>query len=148
MGLWTISRRRIVSDVWSHLTPAARILIRIGFAQSATSFGCRSLTDAFPDALEREPVGTNKRYADSVDRDQLARVHAMVRRDTQPCLLESVELELARLPLTCTPVPELISVWLHCGNAAIRVEAEMVAWTPRALQSSGRPRPVKSIERG
>lgn len=56
----------------------------------------------------------------------------MVMRDGQPSTLEPVELQLDRLPLTRTPVPEMVMVWVHYGNSALRLQAELVAWTPRA----------------
>jgi len=53
-------------------------------------------------------------------------------REGQPESLNDVELELDRLPLTKTPQPEQVRVWVHYGRKAIRIDAELVAWTPRA----------------
>jgi len=81
-------------------------------------------------------LGTNKRYAASIDRDAIARINQGVMREGQPESLNDVELELDRLPLTKTPQPEQVRVWVHYGRKAIRIDAELVAWTPRACAVS------------
>ena len=77
-------------------------------------------------------LGTNKRYAGSIDRRQQERSIEALMLGTQPSTLAGVELELDRLPLTRTPKPQTVKVWVHYGDTAVRVEAELVAWTPRA----------------
>lgn len=77
-------------------------------------------------------MGTNKRYAGSIDRRQRERANETIMRDGKPASLSDAELELDRLPLTRTPQPERVRVWIHYGDAALRIEAELVAWTPRA----------------
>ena len=59
-------------------------------------------------------------------------VNAMVMRDHKPSSLTDIELELDRLPVTRTPVPEKVRVWVRYRDVAMRIEAELVAWTPRA----------------
>ena len=77
-------------------------------------------------------MGTSKRYADAIDRRMHDNVNAMVMRDHQPISLTDAELELDRLPVTRTPVPEKVRVWVRYREVAMRIEAELVAWTPRA----------------
>ena len=77
-------------------------------------------------------MGTNKRYANRVDRQQHDHVNEMIMRGSTPASLTAPELELDRLPLTRTPVPERVKVWIHYRDAAIRIDADLVAWTPRA----------------
>ena len=81
---------------------------------------------------EWERVGTNKRYAGSIDRQQHDRVNEMIMGKGAPSSLTVPELELDRLPVTRTPKPERVKVWVHYGDAALRIDAELVAWTPRA----------------
>lgn len=50
----------------------------------------------------------------------------------RPSTLTEAETELDRLPLARPPKPEVVRVWAHFGDATIRIEAERVAWTPRA----------------
>lgn len=76
-------------------------------------------------------MGTNKRYAERVDRQQHDHINDMIMRGSTPASLTAPELELDRLPLTRTPVPERVKVWIHYRDAAIRIDADLVAWTPR-----------------
>ncbi len=77
-------------------------------------------------------MGTNKRYADAIDRRVRERTDQEAMRTLKPASLEQRELELHRLPLTRTPVALPVWAWVHYGSAAIRVDAEIVAWTSRA----------------
>lgn len=77
-------------------------------------------------------MGTNRRYSDAIDRQQHDRVNDMIMRDSPPSSLTDPELELDRFPLTRTPVPERVRVWIRYRDAAIRIDAELIAWTPRA----------------
>lgn len=77
-------------------------------------------------------MGTNRRYSDAIDRQQHDRVNDMIMRDSTPSSLTDPELELDRFPLTRTPVPERVRVWIRYRDAAIRIDAELIAWTPRA----------------
>jgi hypothetical protein len=54
-------------------------------------------------------------------------------RDKSPLSLTDVELELDTFPLTRTPKPLAVKVWVHYGEVAIKVEARAVAWTSRAV---------------
>ena len=50
-----------------------------------------------------------------------------------PFSLTPEELELDTEPLTKTPVPRPVRVWVRFGPHAIKVDAEAVAWTGRAV---------------
>jgi hypothetical protein len=78
-------------------------------------------------------MGTNRRYADAIDRRMDDRI---LERTAAAGALQSLtpqELELDRLPLTITPTPEPVRAWVHFGDVAIRVDAEAVRWTSRAI---------------
>ena len=77
-------------------------------------------------------MGTNKRYAESIDHRMHENVNAMIMRDQKPSSLSDAELELDRLPITRTPTPEIVKVWVRYREVAMRIDAEVVAWTPRA----------------
>ena len=77
-------------------------------------------------------MGTNKRYADRIDREQAAKTDQIIVRDSTPSSLSREELELDRQPLTRTPVPISARAWVHYGVHALRLEVEIVAWTPKA----------------
>jgi hypothetical protein len=78
-------------------------------------------------------LGTNKRYADSIDRRMGERAAETVMRGKQPETLTPTELELTREPLTRTPVARPVRAWVHYGAVALLVEAEAVAWTEHAV---------------
>ena len=50
-----------------------------------------------------------------------------------PQTLTDRELELDVQPLTKTPVPVPARAWVRYGGVAIKLEVEIVAWTPRAV---------------
>lgn len=50
-----------------------------------------------------------------------------------PHSLTPAELELATEPLTKTPRPRLVRAWVRFGPVAMKVDAEAVAWTSRAV---------------
>ena len=78
-------------------------------------------------------MGTNKRYADSIDRRMNARITESVTRGHSPVSLTNEELELTTQALTKTPVPKPVRAWVHFGPVAVKVDAEVVAWTDRAV---------------
>ena len=77
-------------------------------------------------------VGTNKRYAAQVDARMSQRIGEQIMDESEPLSLRNEELELKRLPLTRTPIPVKVKAWVHYPLGAVRVDAEMIAWTPRA----------------
>ena len=95
---------------------------------------CR-VRSAEPDARceGTAPVGTNKRYADAVDRRMDSRVVEKVMRSGAPLSLTDDELQLDVYPLTRTPQPEPVTAWVRYPAAPIQVEGVAVAWTPRAV---------------
>ena len=50
-----------------------------------------------------------------------------------PQTLSDAELELDVYPLTKTPIPVPASAWVRYGDLALKIEVEVVAWTPRAV---------------
>jgi len=91
-------------------------------------------------------VGTNKRYADAVDRHMDARVVEKIMRSVAPLSLSDEELQLDRYPLTRDPRPSTVLAWIRYPAAAVQVEALAVAWTPRAVAVKW-PRPDASEHR-
>lgn len=78
-------------------------------------------------------MGTNRRYADSIDRRMDARIAEREVEGLEPFTLTPAELELATQPLTRAPVPKAVRAWVRFGPHAIKVDAEAVAWTERAV---------------
>lgn len=78
-------------------------------------------------------MGTNRRYAEQIDRRMDARILERLARDGELQTLTDAELELDTLPLTRDPKPRKVFAWVHFGSSATRVEADAVMWTPRAV---------------
>jgi len=76
---------------------------------------------------------TSKRYADAIDRRMNARIAEREVAGFEPFTLTNDELELATEPLTKTPVPRPVRAWVRFGPVALKVDAEAVAWTGRAV---------------
>jgi len=88
---------------------------------------------AWPDALDQErTIGTNKRYAEHIDARMTEKVNAQIMAERTPDGLADSELELDRYPLTRTPTPIKARAWVHYDSIPIRVQVEVVAWTPKA----------------
>jgi len=79
------------------------------------------------------PVGTNKRYAEAIDKRMDARVIEKIMRSGEPLSLSDIELQLDVYPLTRTPRPEPVRAWVRYPAAPVEIEALAVAWTPRAV---------------
>lgn len=47
--------------------------------------------------------------------------------------LTAVELEQHLLPTTTDPRPSRVTAWVRFGDAPIKVDAEAVMWTPKAV---------------
>ena len=77
-------------------------------------------------------MGTNKRYADAIDKRMAAHTDEIIMRDRHPSSLNKEELELDRHPLTRTPVAIRAWAWIRYDTIALRLRVEIVAWTPRA----------------
>lgn len=78
-------------------------------------------------------MGSNRRYAEQIDVRVDARTDAMVMRDHSPQSLADRELELDEQPLTRPPRAIRVKAWVHFDSIALKVDAEAVAWTPRAV---------------
>lgn len=50
-----------------------------------------------------------------------------------PQTLTDRELELEVQPLTRTPVPVRARAWVRYASGAIKLDVDIVAWTPRAV---------------
>lgn len=81
-------------------------------------------------------MGTNRRYADKIDRQMDERILERIASDGPLQSLTDPELELDRLPMTKDPKPRPVLAWVRFGPTAARVEAVAVAWTPRAVAIS------------
>lgn len=84
-------------------------------------------------------LGTNRRYADSVDRRMNSRIAEREVACLEPSSLTNEELELDTEPLTRTPVPKAVRVWVRFGPHAMKVDAEAVAWTASDGRRRGYP---------
>ena len=76
---------------------------------------------------------TNRRYADAIDRRMNARIAEHETAGVAPSSLTPEELELMTEPLTKTPVPRQVRAWVRFGQVAMKVDAEAVGWTGRAV---------------
>ena len=81
-------------------------------------------------------MGTNKRYAASLDRRADQRDLERLAAATKPASLKTVELELDREPLTRPPAPLPVRAWVRYGDRPFRVDAELIQWTERACAIS------------
>lgn len=59
-----------------------------------------------------------------------------IMRSGMPLSLSDLELQLDVLPLTKTPRPYRVRVWVRYPAGALEVDAVAVAWTPRAVAVS------------
>jgi hypothetical protein len=62
-----------------------------------------------------------------------ARILQRVSRDGPLQTLSPAELELHRLPLTVDPRPRRCRAWVRFGATPVRVDADVMRWTPRAI---------------
>lgn len=78
-------------------------------------------------------MGTNRRYAEQIDRRMddriLERIAATGRLET----LTRAELDLDHAPVTTDPKPATVEVWVRFGGTPVRVAAEACMWTDRAV---------------
>ena len=78
-------------------------------------------------------MGTNRRYAESIDRRMDERIAQQVMRETEPDSLTDAEMQRDTEPVTRTPVARPVTAWVRYGKMPMRVEAEAVAWTSNAV---------------
>lgn len=62
-----------------------------------------------------------------------ARILERVAREGELQSLTHAELELDRLPITIDPHPQGCKAWVRFGASAVRVDALIDRWTPRAI---------------
>jgi len=77
-------------------------------------------------------VGTSKRYAHVVDAAMDARVSEQIMRSGEPQSLTDDERQVGEVPLTTPPRAMPVRAWVRYPAGPLEVDAEIVAWTPRA----------------
>ena len=79
-------------------------------------------------------MGTNRRYADAVDRQMNERVLQRITAEGPLQTLTSMELQLDRMPLTIDPQPRRrVRAWVRFGSTPVQVEAIAARWTEHAV---------------
>lgn len=78
-------------------------------------------------------MGTNRRYAESIDRAGEEKHLARLAQKLPLQTLDPRELDLERQPLTKDPHPSKVWAWVHFGSRAGRVRGEAVMWTEHAV---------------
>lgn len=78
-------------------------------------------------------MGTNRRYADSMDRRMNDRILDRIARDGPLATLSTIELALDKEPVTVDPNPEKAKAWVRFGPTPVRVDAEVCRWTLHAV---------------
>lgn len=79
-------------------------------------------------------MGTNRRYADAVDRRMNDRALVTIARGAQLQTLTPAELRLDEVPLTVDPKPRRkVKAWVRFGAVPVRVDAVAARWTPDAI---------------
>lgn len=79
-------------------------------------------------------MGTNRRYADSVDARMNDRVLQSIARDAQLQTLSPLELRLDEKPLTIDPRPRRrVKAWVRFGDTPVQVDAVAARWTEDAV---------------
>lgn len=79
-------------------------------------------------------MGTNRRYADAIDRRMNERVLQVIARDAKLQTLTPLELRLDEVPLTVDPRPRRkVRAWVRFGDTPVQVDAIAARWTPDAV---------------
>ncbi|WP_396645484.1 hypothetical protein [Microbacterium sp.] len=79
-------------------------------------------------------MGTNRRYADAVDRRMNDRALVTIARGATLQTLTPAELRLDDVPLTVDPKPRRkVKAWVRFGDVPVRVDALAARWTPDAI---------------
>ncbi|WP_367147240.1 hypothetical protein AB0870_08460 [Microbacterium proteolyticum] len=79
-------------------------------------------------------MGTNRRYADAVDRRMNDRALVTIARGGELQTLTPVELRLDDVPLTIDPKPRRkVKAWVRFGTVPVQVDALAARWTPDAV---------------
>lgn len=87
-----------------------------------------------PEKGSLDRVGTNRRYADAIDRRMGDRMLVTIARDAPLQSLTPMELRLDEVPLTIDPAPRrTVKAWVRFGSTPVRVDAIAARWTPDAV---------------
>lgn len=79
-------------------------------------------------------MGTDRRYADAIDRRMNERALQVVARGETLQTLTPMELQLDKVPITVDPAPRRrVRVWVRFGNVPVQVEAVAARWSPDAV---------------
>jgi hypothetical protein len=78
-------------------------------------------------------LGTNKRYAEAIDRRMSDRASEVVMRDAKPEGLKTSELELDKYTLSIPPHPVPVEAWVRYGGVPLRIKGEAVKWTEKVV---------------
>lgn len=79
-------------------------------------------------------MGTNRRYADAVDRRMNEKALVTIARGAELQTLTPAELRLDDHPLTVDPRPRRkVKAWVRFGDVPVRVDALAARWTPDAV---------------
>lgn len=79
-------------------------------------------------------MGTNRRYADSIDRQMNERALQTISRNAPLQTLTAQELRFDEQPLTIDPKPHRkVKAWVRFGAVPVRVDAVAARWTPDAV---------------
>lgn len=79
-------------------------------------------------------MGTNRRYANSIDARMNERVLQSVARGARLQTLTPLELRLDETPLTIDPRPRRrVRAWVRFGDTPVQVDAVAARWTADAV---------------
>ena len=78
-------------------------------------------------------MGSNRRYAEAIDRRMDARIVERIMRSGPPASLSDQELQLDQMPLTRDPRPSEVRAWVRYPEGPVEVTGLAVAWTSRAV---------------
>lgn len=78
-------------------------------------------------------MGTNRRYAHSIDARMDERIAEGIMRTGAPDSLDPKQLNLDHEPLTRAPKPESARAWVRHGEHSIEIDVQVIAWTARAM---------------
>jgi len=79
-------------------------------------------------------MGTNRRYADAIDKRVNERALEVIARGEKLQTLTPMELRLDEVALTVDPKPRRrVKAWVRFGNVPVRVDAVAARWTADAV---------------
>ena len=79
-------------------------------------------------------MGTNKRYADAINKRSELRQLERAMSQERPQTLTQSELELDDNPVTTTRKPVAVRVWVRYPAVVSKINARAIAWTARAVK--------------